>query len=70
MCFIHKKTFPLGFFFQLQQYLNKHLFSSKIMCSLYQINVRENRRGNHEWTIKRNWQHWEHKTQNDDKQHK
>jgi hypothetical protein len=26
------------------------------------IYVRENRRGNQEWTIQRNWQHWEHKT--------
>ena len=23
-----------------------------------QINVRENRRGNQEWTIQGNWQHW------------
>jgi hypothetical protein len=28
-----------------------------------QINVRENRRGNQEWTVQRNWQHWVHKTQ-------
>ena len=26
------------------------------------INVRENRRGNQEWTIQRNWKHWVHKT--------
>jgi hypothetical protein len=25
--------------------------------------VRENRNGNQEWTIQRNWQHWVHKTQ-------
>ena len=31
-----------------------------------QINVRENRRGNQEWTIQRTWQHWVHKTQNKD----
>jgi hypothetical protein len=30
-----------------------------------QINVRENRRGNQEWTIQRHWQHWTHKTQNE-----
>ena len=29
-----------------------------------QINVRENRSGNQEWTIQRHWQHWVHKTQN------
>jgi len=23
------------------------------------INVRENRKGNKEWTIQRHWQHWE-----------
>ena len=28
-----------------------------------QINVRENRRSNKEWTLQRNWQHWVHKTQ-------
>ena len=27
-----------------------------------QINVRENRRGNQEWTFQRQWQHWVHKT--------
>jgi len=25
-------------------------------------NIRENRRGNHEWTIQRHWQHWAQKT--------
>ena len=28
-----------------------------------QINVRENRSGNQEWTIQRHWQHWIQKTQ-------
>jgi hypothetical protein len=32
--------------------------------------VRENRCGNQEWTIQRNWQHWVHKTQDEDKQNK
>jgi hypothetical protein len=27
-------------------------------------NVRENRRGNQEWTIQRHWQHWVYKTPN------
>ena len=27
-----------------------------------QISVRENRSGNKDWTIKRQWQHWTHKT--------
>jgi hypothetical protein len=35
-----------------------------------QINVRENRRGNQEWTTQRNYQHWVHKTQDEDKQSK
>ena len=35
-----------------------------------QINVRENRRGNQEWTNQRNWQHWVHKTQYEDKPNK
>ena len=35
------------------------------------IYVRENRRGNQEWTLpQRNWQHWVHKTQGEDKQSK
>jgi hypothetical protein len=33
-----------------------------------EINVRENQRGNQEWTIKRHWQDWAHKTQDEDKQ--
>ena len=33
-----------------------------------QIKVRENRRSNQEWTTQRNWQHWVHKTQEEDKQ--
>ena len=35
-----------------------------------QINVRENRRGNQEWTIQRHRQHWVHKTQDKGKQNK
>ena len=35
-----------------------------------QINVRETRRGNQEWTIQRHWQHWVHKTQEEEKQNK
>ena len=30
----------------------------------------ENRRGNQEWTIQRNWQHWANKIQSEDKQSK
>ena len=33
-----------------------------------QINFRENRKGNQEWTIQRHWKDWEHKTQDEDKQ--
>jgi hypothetical protein len=36
--------------------------------SLLQINVRENRRGNQEWTLQRNRQHWVHKTKYEDEQ--
>ena len=31
------------------------------------INVREYRRGNQKWTIQRHWQHWVHKTPDEDK---
>ena len=34
------------------------------------VNVWENRRGNEELTIHRNWQHWVHKTQDEDKKTK
>lgn len=33
-----------------------------------QINVGENRRGSQECTILRHWEHWSHKSQNDDKE--
>jgi len=39
-----------------------------LLFSTQSINVRENRRGSQEWTIQRNWQHWAHKTQDEDKQ--
>jgi hypothetical protein len=35
---------------------------------LNKINVRETRRGNQDWRIQRHWQHWAHKTQDEDKQ--
>ena len=43
------------------QFLNRHIF-------IIYLNIRENRRGNQEWTIQRHWQHWAHKTQEEDKQ--
>ena len=39
----------------------------KVRITGMQINIRENRRGNQEWTIQRNWQHWVHKIQDQDK---
>jgi hypothetical protein len=33
----------------------------------HRTKVRENQRGNQEWTIQRNCQHWVHKTQDKDK---
>jgi len=38
--------------------------------SLYLINVREMRRGNQEWKIQRNRQHFVQKIQDEDKQNK
>ena len=35
-----------------------------------QMNIRENRRGNQEWIIQRNWKHWGHKTKDEGKQNK
>ena len=34
---------------------------------MLQINVRENRRDNQEWTIQRHRQHWAHNIQDEDK---
>jgi len=34
------------------------------------ISVRENRRGNQELTIQRNWQHWVHKIKDENKPNK
>ena len=33
-----------------------------------QINARENRSNNQEWTIQRHWHHWVHKTKSKDTQ--
>ena len=33
-----------------------------------QMDVRETRLDNEEWTIQRNWQHWAHMKQDEDKQ--
>jgi hypothetical protein len=37
---------------------------------LNKINVRQTPRGNQDWRIQRHWQHWAHKTQDEDKQTK
>lgn len=34
-----------------------------------EINVRENRMRNQKWTIEKNWQHWVHETEDEDKKH-
>jgi hypothetical protein len=34
------------------------------------VNIRENRKGNHEWTIQKHRQYCPHKTQNEDQQNK
>ena len=47
--------------------LNVH---STVANYLKIINSRENRGGNKEWKIQRNWQHWIQKTQDEDEQNK
>jgi hypothetical protein len=42
---------------------SNHLYSCMPIVNV----VRQNRRSNQEWTIQRHWQHWVHKTQNEDK---
>ena len=41
--------------------------SSTLFYTTLRINVRENRRGNQQWTIQSNRQHWVHKTHDEDK---
>ena len=41
--------------------------SNTLYYKTLRINVRENRRGNQQWTIQSNWQHWVHQTQDEDK---
>jgi len=36
--------------------------SENVTIVAYEINAREHPRGNRIWTIRRNWQHWVHKT--------
>ena len=38
------------------------------IANFLQQTLEKNRRGNQEWTIQRHWQHWAHKTNNEDKQ--
>ena len=50
--------------FNVRPMTNYDIANSKLL----QINVRKNRMGNQERTIQRNWQHWTHETQDEDKQ--
>jgi hypothetical protein len=42
--------------------------SKTLYYKTLRINVRETRRGNQQWAYQRTWQHWVHKTQDEDKQ--
>ena len=48
------------------------IFNHKLRCATdgesCGMNVGENRRGNQEWTIQSDWQHWAHKTLHEGKQ--
>jgi hypothetical protein len=39
--------------------------TANIANTKHRTKVRENQRGNQEWTIQRHCQHWEHKTQDE-----
>ena len=49
---------------QQNMFINFVLYRS---VDVYQINLSENGRGNQQWTIQRNWQHWVQKTPDEDK---
>jgi hypothetical protein len=44
--------------------------TANIGYTRHRTKVRENQRGNQEWTIQRNCQHWVHKTKDEDKHNK
>ena len=37
------------------------VFTNHRKSTKFEINIKENRRVNQEWTIQRHWQHWAHK---------
>ena len=57
----HKNTTQFGDF----NYQSKPIFHC--FSLFHELNIRENRRGNQEWTIQRHWQYWVHKTRDEDK---
>ena len=53
--------------------MHRKIVMGKTSTTDGKINYRENRRGNQQWTIQRNRQHWLHNTQGEDehtKKHK
>jgi hypothetical protein len=64
-CIVFNRVFP-SFYVVEMVMLNVH----STVANYQKINIRENRRGNKEWTIQRNWQHWVDKTQDEDEQSK
>ena len=56
--------------FELDIFVVSRVFdmSKTLYYKTLRKNVRENRRGNQQWTNQRIWQHWVHKTQDEDKQ--
>ena len=67
ICVLFYTVFCIGYHVSLD-FVHKELKGFQLLKRKISINVRENRRGNQEWTIQRNWQHWVHKTQDEDKQ--
>ena len=47
-----------------------HVPTMLLELFMLKIHIREEQRGNQEWTIYRQWQHWVHKTQDEDKEMK
>jgi len=72
---IHYLPFPkwqlIGLFHRhlvLTQFISCKLVLVKNIEEILQINLKETRLRNQEWTIQRNWQHCLHKTQDEEKQ--
>jgi hypothetical protein len=61
-------AYPFGEHMFISVRVVQSLVLCEVFCEPLFVLFQSNRSGNQERTIQRNWQHWAHKTQNEDKQ--